>query len=141
MARAAWGTSCNMRSAWYVLRIDQHRNTKCLRHRCVQKLQALSRNLSDGHIVAGGISARPSEVGDKAQSDRVVSDAEYNGDRCGRSFGRLGSVVATGCGDNDHPTADNVSHDRRQAVKSFIQPVVLHNDVLALGVASFVETF
>jgi hypothetical protein len=56
-------------------------------------LQALGRNFSAEKIVAGRIAARPSEAGDKAQSDWVFADTEHNGDRCCCRFGRLGSVV------------------------------------------------
>ena len=107
----------------------------------MQKLEALGPNLSAEKIVAGRISARPSEVGDKAQLDGVVDDAEYDGDRCGRSFSRLGSIVATGRGYHSHPTAHEVRHNRRQLLKSTVQPVVLHRHVLALDVAGFVEAF
>src|SRR6516165_8764729 len=49
-----------------ILRIDQHGKTNCLWHRFMQQLQTLGPNLSKEKIVAGRISARPSEAGDKA---------------------------------------------------------------------------
>ena len=49
--------------------------------------------------------------------------------------------VAAGRGDNGHVAADEIGHERRQAIVLALQPVVLHRHVLALDVAGFVEAF
>src|SRR5262249_35706715 len=43
--------------------------------------------------------------------------------------------------DNADATADEVGHERRQAVVFAVQPMVLHRHVLALYVAGFGEAF
>ena len=49
--------------------------------------------------------------------------------------------VLAGRGDHGHPTADQVSHQRRQAIVLALQPVVLDRHVLAFDVAGFAEAF
>jgi hypothetical protein len=44
-------------------------------------------------------------------------------------------------GDDGHTTADQVSHQRRQAIEFALQPVVLDRHVLALDIAGFAEAF
>jgi hypothetical protein len=46
-----------------------------------------------------------------------------------------------GRSDNGYAPADEVSHERRQAIVSALQPVVFNHHVLALDVAGFVEGF
>ena len=43
--------------------------------------------------------------------------------------------------DDGHTTADEVIHERRQAIVLALQPVVLDHHVLAFDVAGFVEAF
>jgi hypothetical protein len=107
----------------------------------MQEPQPLGRNLLEKIIGAGRVAARPGEAGDKTKLDRVFADAEDDRDRCGRSFGRLGSKVAAGRGDNGHSAADEVGHERRQAIELALQPMVLHRHVLALDVAGVGEAF
>src|SRR5262245_62332174 len=121
--------------------IDQHGNTSGLGHQVMEKSQPLGRNLSSEKIDSGRVAARPGKAGDKAKPDRVFADAEDDWGRCGRGFGRLGTNGQAGRGDNGHATADEVSHERRQAIVPPIQPVVLDHHVLALDVAGFVEAF
>ena len=83
------------------------------------------------------VAARPGEAGDKTKLDRVVADAEDDRDRRGRSFGRERGGCAAGRGDDGHTTADQVGHQRRQAIVLALQPVVLDRHVLALDVAGF----
>jgi len=73
--------------------------------------------------------------------DRVLRDAEDDRNRRGGSFGREGTIAEAGCSDHGHTTADELSHERRQAVVLAVQPVVLDHHVLALDVAGFVEGF
>src|SRR5262249_7875924 len=60
--------------------------------------------------------------------------------RRGRSFGRKCRRIASG-GDNGYASADEVGHERRQAIVLAAEPVVLDEHVLALDVAAFAEAF
>ena len=70
-----------------------------------------------------------------------MREAEDDRNRRGGSFGREGTIAEAGCSDHGHTTADELSHERRQAVVLAVQPVVLDHHVLALDVAGFVEGF
>ena len=48
---------------------------------------------------------------------------------------------AAGRGDHGHLAADQIGHQRRQAIVLALQPVVLDRHVLAFDVAGFVEAF
>jgi hypothetical protein len=72
--------------------------------------------------------------------DRVSTEAKCDRDRRGRSFGRKRRRIASRS-DNCHATADEVSHERGQAIVLAAEPVVLDNHVLALDVAGFAEAF
>ncbi len=50
-------------------------------------------------------------------------------------LGRAGTIAEAGCSDHGHTTADELGHERRQAVVLAVQPVVLDHHVLALEVA------
>jgi hypothetical protein len=56
-------------------------------------------------------------------------------------LGRLGTRAEARRGDHGHTTADQVIHERRQAIVLALQPVVLDHHVLAFDVAGFVEAF
>jgi type III restriction enzyme len=73
--------------------------------------------------------------------DRVFADAEHDWDRRGRGFGRKRGRLALGCGNHGDATADEIGHERRQAIILALQPVVLDHHVLVLNVAGFVEAF
>jgi hypothetical protein len=102
----------------------------------MQQSQPLGVHLLGEKIDAGRVAARPGEAGDKTKLDRVFSDAEDDRDSRGCSFGRKRDSVAPR-GDHGHTTADQVSHQRRQAIA--LQPVVLDRHVLALDVAGFAK--
>src|SRR5215831_7604945 len=119
--------------------IDQHRDAGGLGHQIMEKSQPLGRNLSGEKIDPGRVAARLGKAGDQTKPDGVVADAEDDRDACGRSLGRLSNGGLTGRSDNGYATADEVSHERRQAIVSALQPVVFDHDVLALDVAGFVE--
>ena len=82
----------------------------------MQKFQPLGHHLQIEEIDAGRVAARPREAGDKTKLDWIVAGAEDDRDCRGRSFGRK-------CGhnalrrDHSHTTADQVSHQRRQAIE------------------------
>src|SRR3954471_17616371 len=107
----------------------------------MQESQPLGPNLSGQKIDAGCVAARPGKAGDQTKLDRVLRDAEDDRNRRGGSFGREGTIAEAGCSDHGHTTADELSHERWQAVVLAVQPVVLDHHVLALDVASFVEGF
>src|SRR5262249_51969534 len=104
----------------------------------MEKSQPFRRNLLGKKTDPGDVAARPGKAGDKTKRDRVSAAAEDDRDRCGRSFGRLNSSGRAGRSDNGDATADEVSHERRQAIVSAVQPIVLDNHVLTLDVAGFV---
>src|SRR6516162_4484323 len=105
----------------------------------MQEPQPFGRDLLGEKVDAGRVAAGPGKAGDQTQLDRIFADAKDDWYGCGRSFGRLGSKVAEWRGDNRHPPAHEVSHERRKAIEFSLQPVVLDRHVLALDVASFVE--
>ena len=122
-------------------RIDEHGNTNSLGHQLMQESQPLGHHLLDEKIDAGRVAAGPGEAGDKTKLDRVFGDTEDDRDRRCCSFGRERSGRAAGRGDHGHTAADQVSHQRRQAIGLALQPVVLDRHVLAFDVAGFVEAF
>jgi hypothetical protein len=73
-------------------------------------------------------------------ADRVSTEAKGDPDRLGRSFGCKRRRIAKRS-DNCNATADEVSHERRQAIVLAAEPMVLDGHVLALNVAGFAEAF
>ena len=104
-------------------------------------MPAASQQSQPRKIDARQVSARPGEAGDQTEVDRVLREAEDDRNRRGGSFGREGTIAEAGCSDHGHTTADELSHERRQAVVLAVRPVVLDHHVLALEVAGFVEGF
>src|SRR5262245_22794208 len=104
----------------------------------MQKPQPLGRSLLAEKIDASRIATRSSEAGDQTELDWVFANTEDDRDRRGCSFGRE-RRCGTGRYDSGHLSADEVSHERRQAIVSAIQPMVLDHHVLPLDVAEFVE--
>jgi hypothetical protein len=85
-------------------------------------------------VDAGRVAARPGEAGDKTMLDRIIDDGEDDRNcRC-RSSGRNRER-----NDHGHATADQVSHQRRQAIELVVQPVVFDHHVPAFNVAGFTE--
>src|SRR5262249_31901740 len=91
-------------------------------------------------VPASRVAARPGKAGDQPMRDRVSANAKGDRDRRGRSFGRPRRRIANRS-DNGDATADEVGHERRQAVVFAVQPMILHRHVLALYVAGFGEAF
>ena len=104
----------------------------------MQQPKPLGHNFRAKPIDAGRVAARPGETGDETQLDRVFGDAEYDWDRRSCSFGRLGTNSGGSRGNYGHATADEVRHERWQAIVLAIQPVGLHRHVLVLEVADFI---
>ena len=107
----------------------------------MQESQALRGHLRGEKIDAGRVAARPGKACNKTNLDRVVTDAEDDRDRRCRSFGRDRREREAGRRDDGYTTADQVSHQRRQAIELALQTVVLDRHVLAFQVAGFAETF
>jgi hypothetical protein len=117
-------------------RIDQHGNANCLGHQVMQEPEPLGHDFSHKKVDAGCIAARPGKAGNQPKLDRINTDAE-DGNSGRRGFGCKRGRRAT-CGDNGHATADEVGHERWQAIVLAIQPVGLHRHVLVLEVAGFI---
>src|SRR5215831_12475702 len=98
-------------------RIDQHRDTGGLGHQIMEEPQPLGRNFSGKKIDPGRVAARLGKAGDETKFDGVVADAEDNRDRGGRSLGRLSNGGLTGRSYNGYAPADEVSHERWQAIE------------------------
>src|SRR6516225_1403913 len=107
----------------------------------MQQPQPLCQNLLDEKVDAGHIATRPGKACDQTKLDGVFAYAEDDRDRRGRSLGRLSSSGLTGRRDNGDATADEVSHQRRQAIEAAIEPIVLDRHVLALDMAGFAKAF
>src|SRR5262249_33727432 len=121
--------------------IDQEGNLSRLGYQVAEEAQSLCHRFSVEKIDASRIAARPGETGDQAQLDRVFADAEHDRDRRGRGLGRKRGRLALGCGNHGDATADEIGHERWQAIILALQPVVLDHHVLVLNVAGFVEAF
>ena len=104
----------------------------------MQEPEQLGLNFRGKNIDARRVAARPSKAGNKTKLHRVFADAEDDGNSGRRGFGRKRGRMADTCGDNGHATADEVSHERWQAIVLAIQPVGLHRHVLVLEVAGFI---
>jgi hypothetical protein len=119
-------------------RIEKHGNMNGLGHHLMQERQTLGRYLRAEKIVASRVATWPGKAGDKSSPDRVFTDPEDDRDSRCSSFGRDRRGPADRS-DHGHTTADQVSHQRRQAIVMALQPVVLDRHVLALDVAGFTE--
>ena len=107
----------------------------------VQQPQPLGRDIRDEKIDARRVTTRTGKASDKIQLNRICADAENDRDRRGGRFGGERGGIAAGRRNDTHATADQVGHDRRQAIVFSPQPVVLDRHVLAFDVADFVEAF
>jgi hypothetical protein len=85
--------------------------------------------------------ARQGEARDKTKLDRVGTDCKYDRNCRGGSFGRDRTGRVDGRGDHRHATADEISHQRRQAIVLAVQPVILDRHALALDIAGFGKAF
>ena len=92
--------------------------------------------LGSNHVVqsgdAGDVSPRPGEVGDEAGLDWIESDGE-NDWYCRGGRGRAQRWIA-GCGDDSHPTADEIIYQSRQLCIVSARPAVFDRDILAVDV-------
>jgi hypothetical protein len=107
----------------------------------MKEAQPLGRDLDVENIDTGRVTTGPGEAGNKTELDRVFADAENDRDRRGRGFGRKRRRVAAGCGNHGNAAADEVTHERRQAIILACQPVVFDGYVLTFDDAGLVEAF
>jgi hypothetical protein len=68
-----------------------------------------------------------------------LADSEDDGDRRGCSFGGERGHGISGRGDHSHLSANQIGHQRRQAVVVAFHPMVLNGYVLPVDVAGFTE--
>src|SRR5262245_57807304 len=73
-------------------------------------------------------------------ADRVSTEAKRDRDRRRRGFSCKRGRIAQGS-DSCNATADEVTHERRQAIVLAAEPMVLNDSVLAFNVAGFTEAF
>src|SRR5262245_10488972 len=73
-------------------------------------------------------------------ADRVATDAKRDRDRRRRGFGCKRGRIPQGS-DSCNATADEVTHERRQAIVLAAEPMVLNDSILAFNVAGFAEAF
>jgi hypothetical protein len=107
----------------------------------MQEFEPLGHQFCNEKIYTGGVATRPSKAGDKTKLDRVFIDAEHDRDRHGHGFRRERTACVSGRSDHRHATANQLRHQRRQAIILSFQPVVIDRHVLAIGVAGFTKPF
>ena len=112
------------------IRVQQHGDDGRLGNQLVQQPQPLGRRICRYKGYARNIAARPIEVGNQTNSDRVVAGDEY--DRrcsCCRLGNQRGLAVA-----NDHRglTTDQIGHQPRKPVELTVRKAVFDGDILAL---------
>src|SRR6516162_3762508 len=115
--------------------IDKHRNRCRGGHELAQQLKSLRSQYAGEKDYAGDVAARPAEAGDEAVPDRVAAGHEHDRHGRGCGLGRERRIVVAD--DHRHRTADQISDQRRQAVKVILRRAVFDRDVLTLDVAGF----
>jgi hypothetical protein len=86
----------------------------------------------------GQVAARPGKAGDQTNFDRVIADAEDDGDRggcCLRSQRRRRGAS------NDHgdTSPNKIDRQRRQSIDLILGPTVFDGDVFALDIAVIIQ--
>jgi hypothetical protein len=95
----------------------------------------------EGEVVhACRVAAGPRKAGDETKFDRVIANAEDDRNRVGRCFGRTCCASAGRRGDHGYLPADQVGCQFRQQIVLILRPAVLDRHVLALDIASFLQT-
>jgi hypothetical protein len=105
----------------------------------VQQLEPLCRQLCRNKRDACNVATRPVETGDEPGLDRVNTDNKDDWDRRGRRFSGECRRAADGRY-YGHLTTNQIGRQARQSIVLALRPTVFDRDVLALDVASFVET-
>jgi hypothetical protein len=119
-------------------RINEYRDTRGLGQQLAQEFQPLCRQLGREETDAGQIPGRPSEAGNEANSHRVITGHEDDGDRrrC-----RLGCEYRryTGRSDYGNLTTNKISRQHWQSIKLILGPAVFDRHVLAHDIASLLQ--
>jgi len=76
----------------------------------MQEPEPLGGNFLDKKVYSSRVAPGTAKAGDQTKSDWVLADAEYDWNRRGCGFGRLGSIVAPRRGNNCHAAAHEVGH-------------------------------
>src|SRR5260221_14049157 len=96
-----------------------------------QQPQSIRQGFDDEKIDAGRVTARPREVGDKTKLDRILADAENDGDRRRRSLNRNRPRYAGGRGEYGHATVNPFRRPPPPAIVSALPPVLTDRPVAA----------
>src|SRR5262249_7893905 len=119
-------------------RINEYRDTRGLGHQLAQEFQPLCRQLGREETDAGQIPARPSETGNEANSHRVITGHEDDGDRrrccLGCEYRRY-----TGRSDYGNLAANEIGRQYWQSIKLILGPAVFDRHVLAHDIASLLQ--
>jgi hypothetical protein len=115
-----------------ICRISEETNNFCRWDEFAQDLEPLRCECDREKTDAGDISTRPVEAFGEAESDRVVTHVEDDGNRDRRILGGgHGGRAAHGNNDRDLPP-DQISGERRQAIKLALRPAEFNRDVATL---------
>ena len=71
--------------------------------------------------------------------DRIGTSNEHDWDGCRRGFDQIRRVRAFGCGNQAHPTADQVGDQLREPIIVILAPAVFDDYVATLDVASLAQ--
>ena len=97
--------------------------------------ESLGVDFAGEKIDPGRVSTRFRQARDQAKLHRVFADAEYNRDRRRCGFGDKGGRAIGGRGNHSYAASDDVVDQRRQEFVMARKPVVLDDDILAIGAA------
>src|SRR5260370_28959814 len=118
--------------------MDERRYASGCRHQLVQEFQPLCGQLIIEKVDARRVAARPSEAGNKAESDRVFGGEKDDRDRRGCRLGRQRTTCK--CGDHRDLTANQVGRQLRQPIYLILGEAVDDRHVIALDIAGVFET-
>ena len=128
IACAAACTSLRSASVPGTFRFTKHANRRCLGNDLAQQLQSLRPDLAAEPAHAGDVAARPVEAGDEAVLDRIGAGSEDDRHRrcCGLGRERRTAVHH----DHGHRQANQIRHQRRQAINLILRIAIFDRDVL-----------
>ena len=89
--------------------------------------------LANEKIDTRQVAARPRKAGDKTKPDRVVGDAEDDGDRRGCRLGRERHSGASGRDNDGSLPADQLGRQLRQAIEAILRPAIDDGHVFTFG--------
>ena len=120
-----------------MIRVHQYANCRRLGHELVQQLQPLCSQVVREKDHGRDVAARMVEVGDEAGFDRIAPGQDHHRDRRGRCVNRKRrSAVGD---DHSHLPTNQITCQSRQPISLIVGPAVFDHDVLAFGVACFLQ--